>query len=256
MNKNSQKYRKSAELIGAICVGLLTAVPLVAVAQQQPQPQPNGKTNPCPKIFYEEPHNSQVAVPQGCPPNAYTKRTNPQGLSSNLNVPVTTPSPSQVQQGVGDEAPNGTSSQNYNSSQSSQSSSTMDGGNYSSSQQTQSSVIQTPSPQQQQPAVAMVMPTNGKVNVKLVNETNAPISYQAIGDTAPRTLQGKSSVMLQGLSIPATVTFHRRDHGLLMVKPQGSSQQGMLQLTLKETTDQGMDRSALRIEQDGAVYLK
>ena len=254
MKKNSQKYRKSAELIGAICVGLLTAVPLVAVAQQQPQPQPNGKTNPCPKIFYEEPHNSQVAVPQGCPPNAYTKRTNPQGLSSNLNVPAT-PSPSQIQQGVGDEAPNGTSSQNYNSSQSSQSSSTMDGGNYSSSQQTQSSVIQTPSPQQQQPAVAMVMPTDGKVSVKLVNETNAPISYQAIGDTAPRTLQGKSSVMLQGLHIPATVTFHRRDHGLLMVKPQGSSPQGMLQLTLKETTDQAMDRSALRIEQDGAVYL-
>ena len=26
--------------------------------------------NPCPKIYYEEPHNSQRPAPQGCPPNA------------------------------------------------------------------------------------------------------------------------------------------------------------------------------------------
>ncbi len=246
MNKNYQNFPKYARILGAICGGLLTAIPLAAVAQQQP----NGKTNPCPSIFYQEPHNSQVLVPKGCPANAYTRRMNPQGVSSSDTVPVTPPS--QTQQGVGGEAPNGSSSQIYNSSQSS----TMDSGeNYSSSQQTQSSVIQTPSPQQQQAAVAMVMPIDGRVSVRLVNETNAPISYQAVGDTAPRTLQGKSSVMLQGLHIPATVTFHRKDNGLLMVRPQGSSQQGKLQLTLKETTDQGMDRSALRIEQNGAVFL-
>lgn len=30
--------------------------------------------NPCPGIFYEEPHNNRVLVPQGCPPNAFTAK--------------------------------------------------------------------------------------------------------------------------------------------------------------------------------------
>jgi len=241
MNKNTQKFRKSAELLGAICGGLLIglpAIPQATIAQQQP----NEKTNPCPKIFYEEPHNSQVSVPQGCPPNDYTRR----------NLPVV-PQLDQKKQSFDGENSNGSRSQNYNSSQSSMTNSGDQ--NYSSSQQTQTSVIQTSSSPQQSAAVATVTPTNDKVNVKLVNQTNAPISYQAVGDTAPRTLQDKSSVMLQGLRVPATVTFHREDGGLLMATPQGFSQQGSLQLTLRKTTDLGMDRSALRIEQSGSVYL-
>ena len=256
MNKHSQKVRRSAELLGAICGGLLIglpAIPLAAIAQQQP----NGKTNPCPKIFYEEPHNSQVTVPQGCPPNDYT-RTNAQESqgsqesSSDHNPPVIPPS-DQKKQSFDGENSNGSTSQIYNSSQSSMTNSGDQ--NYSSTQQTQSSVTQTSSPQHQAAAVAIVTLTDGRVTVKLVNQTNAPISYQALGDTAPRTLQGKSSVTLQGLRIPATVTFHREDGGLLMVTPQGSSQQGSVQLTLRETTALGMDRSALRIEQNGSVYL-
>lgn len=268
MNKHSQKVRRSAELLGAICGGLLIglpAIPLAAIAQQQP----NGKTNPCPKIFYEEPHNSQVTVPQGCPPNDYTRTNAQESLgtqgsqesqgsqgsqesSSDHNLPVIPP-PDQNKQSFDGKSSNGNTSQIYNSSQSSMTNSGDQ--NYSSSQQTQSSVTQTSSPQHQAAAVAIVTPTDGRVTVKLVNQTNAPISYQAVGDTAPRTLQGKSNVTLQGLRIPATVTFHREDGGLLMVTPQGSSQQGSLQLTLRETTDLGMDRSALRIEQNGSVYL-
>jgi hypothetical protein len=247
MNKNSQNMRsRSAELLGAICGGLLIgfpAIPLVAIAQQQP----NGKTNPCPKIFYEEPHNSEVAAPQGCPPNDYT-RMNPQGSqesSSDHNSPK--------KQSFDGENSNGSTSRIYNSSQSSMTNS--GDKNDSSSQQTQSSVTQTSSPQHRAAAVAIVTPTNGRVSVKLVNQTNAPISYQAIGDTAPRILQGKSNVTLQGLHMPATVTFHREDGGLLMVTPQASFQQGSLQLTLQETTDLRMDRSALRIEENGLVYL-
>ncbi len=253
MNKNSQKLRRSGELLGAICGGLLIglpAIPLAAIAQQQP----NSKTNPCPKIFYEEPHNSQVAVPQGCPPNDYT-RMNAQGSqesSSDQNLPIIPPADQKKQSSSGQNS-HGSTSKIYNSSESSMTNSGDQ--NDSSSQQTQSSVTQTSSPQHQATSVAIVTSTNGRVSVKLVNQTNAPISYQAIGDTAPRTLQGKSNVTLQGLRIPATVTFHREDGGLLMVTPQSFSQQGSLQLTLQETTDLGMDRSALRIEQNGSVYL-
>jgi hypothetical protein len=61
--------------------------------------------------------------------------------------------------------------------------------------------------------------------------------------------------MLQGLSTPLTAYFLRQDKGLLMVTPQGSSQQGMLQLSFNETTDVKMDKSAMRIEQNGAVFF-
>jgi hypothetical protein len=88
-----------------------------------------------------------------------------------------------------------------------------------------------------------------------VNETNAPISYQVIGDTKPRTLAGKSQVLLQDLNVPATVTFHRQDGGLLTVTAQNPSAQGILRLRMRETTDFGMDRSALRIEHNGGVFL-
>ncbi|MHC5833019.1 MAG: hypothetical protein ACYT04_97810, partial [Nostoc sp.] len=59
------------------------------------------KINPCPKIFYEEPHNNQVVVPPGCPPNALTQRQAAQGV-----VPVpATPSQDQRKLGVGGETP-------------------------------------------------------------------------------------------------------------------------------------------------------
>lgn len=246
--KKSQSLRKQMKFFGILCGGLLfglPAIPIAARAQQQTTP----KINPCPSIFYAEPHNSQVGVPQGCPPNAYTRQQmKAQGQSSDSSVPNPSNS-NQMQPDTGGVVPSGNQSQ---SSKTRQSSTTIDSGDGTSIQQTQSSVIQT----QQQPSVAMVTPTDGRVTVKLVNRTNAPVSYQAIGDTAPRTLQGKSDVVLRGLRIPATVTFHRRDSGLLMVTPQsGSNQQGMLQLTLQETTDLGMDRSALRIERSGAVFL-
>lgn len=114
----------------------------------------------------------------------------------------------------------------------------------------------TPLPEQQQPPSATVTPTDGKVSVKLVNATGANITYQVIGDTNQRTLAGKSDVMLQDLPTPVTVTFKRQDGGLLQVTPQASSEQsGMLEVTLAETTDLGTDKSAMRINSTGGVYL-
>lgn len=261
MNKHQNNFRKSAKLLGTIFGGLiigLPAIPHAAIAQQS-----TPKVNPCPRIFYEEPHNNRVMVPQGCPPNAFTQNMGMQGQTPIRNNSSVNPTPEQTRMGVGGEMPDGTRRwQNYNyNSQSSmmrsrQGMSNSSGAvNNSTIQQSQTSVIQTPFPQQQQSAVAMVTPMSGKVGVRLVNQTAAPISYQVIGDTALRTLQGKSEVMLQGLSTPLTVTFYRQDKGLLMVTPQGSSQQGMLQLSFNETTDVKMDKSAMRIEQNGAVFF-
>jgi hypothetical protein len=89
----------------------------------------------------------------------------------------------------------------------------------------------------------------------LVNDTAANITYQVIGDTAPRSLQGKSDVTLQGLSAPVTVTFEREDGGQLTVTPQPSSEPGSLEVTFNEATDAAQGRSAMRIEPSGSVFL-
>jgi len=47
------------------------------------------------------------------------------------------------------------------------------------------SEIQAPLPEEQQAPSAM--PVNGKINIKLMNATNAVVTYQVIGDTNQRT---------------------------------------------------------------------
>ncbi|MBH8577909.1 hypothetical protein I8752_34105 [Nostocaceae cyanobacterium CENA369] len=102
---------------------------------------------------------------------------------------------------------------------------------------------------------ATIALTNGKVNIRLVNNTAANITYQVIGDTGSRSLQGKSNVTLQGLKAPVTVTFQRDDKGLLLVTPQPSSEPGVLEVTFKEATNVNADRSALRVDPNGSVFL-
>jgi hypothetical protein len=279
MNKSNKKLRKFAEIISVICGGLLISlpgIPQTVTAQQTTAQQTTPRVNPCPRIFYEEPHNNRVLVPQGCPPNAFTQKQGIQGQTSIRNVPAS-PSASQIQQDVGGEGSSSNSQssiiqsgQGTSTSSQSQSYSTSvqrsqdetnpanepTGGYTSGKLSNSESSTVTPSLREQgQTAIAMVMPINGKVTVRLVNQTGAQINYQAIGDTAPRSLQSKSDVTLQGLRTPTTVTFRRQDGGLLMVTAVGSSNQGVLELTLRETVDFAMDKTTVTIEQNGAAYL-
>ncbi|BBD59177.1 hypothetical protein NIES2109_19590 [Nostoc sp. HK-01] len=344
MNMTYQKLRKFTEVFSAVCGGLLISVPAIsqtAVAQQPtsvtPQ-QSTAKINPCPSIFYEEPHNSRVIVPQGCPPNALTQRLANQGL---LPTARTTTTSTPYQAGVGGETPqagasainpcprifyeepfnsrnvvpqgcppnafsqgqqpqgkisnqgvpvtpqsstSGTTtnqttvpSQGETSSQgvpvtpqSSTSGTTTNQTTVPSQGETSSQGVpvtpqsstsgtttnQTPSVSQQQTPSTTIALANGKVNVKLINDTGAKVTYQVIGDTEARSLEGKSNVMLQGISAPVTVTFQREDGGLLLVTPQASAEQpGMLEVTLNEATDLAQDTKAMRIQQNGSVFL-
>jgi hypothetical protein len=108
-------------------------------------------------------------------------------------------------------------------------------------------VVPPPIPQ----AVATVIPQDGKVNVRLVNQTGATITYQVIGNTKPRSLPGKSYINLQGLPTPVNITFRRQDGGLLQVTP--TPQPGMLDVSLEATTDLGTDKAAMSILPNGAV---
>ncbi|MFN6482760.1 MULTISPECIES: hypothetical protein [unclassified Nostoc] len=238
MNMKSQKFRKSAELFGALCGGLLISLPAIPqVVAQESTP----KINPCPRIFYEEPHNSQVVVPQGCPPNALTQRLAAQGL---LPVPAT-PSQEQIRLGVGGESPEPGVTQPRPAP-------------VAQTQQPSSSAVSTDQEQLLQPRQtpnATIALANGTVNVTLTNNTAANVTFQVIGDTAPRSLAGKSSVTLQGLKAPVTVTFEREDGGQLIVTPQASSEAGNLEVTFKEATNAAQGRSAMRIERNGSVFL-
>jgi hypothetical protein len=261
MNVTSQKFRKSIELIGAICGGLLMSIPAIpqaAVAQQL-----TSKVNPCPGIFYEEPYNNLAVMPQGCPPNALTQRLVAQGL-----LPPTQ-SGEQTGQGIGGETPGRTASSVLNPNPSifnqppynrSSGTSQPEGSTTPSPAPGEQSpspspgMTSTTQPQRQAPNATIAL-ANGRVSVKLVNNTAANVTYQVIGATPPRSLPGNSDVTLQGLIAPVTVTFQRDDRGFLTVTPQPSPQTGMLEVTFKETADVAQDRSAMRIESNGSVFL-
>lgn len=97
--------------------------------------------------------------------------------------------------------------------------------------------------------------TSRQVNVKLVNQTGAPINYEVIGETDQRSLPGQSSVLLQELKTPRTLTFRRQDGGLLRVNPLMSNTHGMLVVTFTTTTDLGTDKTAMTIQNNGNVFL-
>lgn len=114
--------------------------------------------------------------------------------------------------------------------------------------------ISPPLPEQLQSPSAIVVPVNGTVNVKLVNQTYTDVTYQVIGEVETRTLPGRSEVTLQTLKTPVNITFYRPDRGFLLVRPQ-SSEAGMLEVSLSETTDLGIDKTAMTIQENGSVFL-
>lgn len=114
---------------------------------------------------------------------------------------------------------------------------------------------ETPLPEQQTSPVARVMPVNGRVQIKLTNETGDPVTYQVIGDTRPRVISGESEVTLLDLEAPLTVTFQRPNGGLLRVQTRTNAEPGVLEVTLTETTNLGTDKNALMVEETGLVFL-
>jgi hypothetical protein len=106
------------------------------------------------------------------------------------------------------------------------------------------------------PAGTQIAPVNGTVTVKLVNKTNAAINYQAVGDTEFRTLAGAASITLQKLKTPITLSAYRQDRGFLnmMLKVIGNKTQA-LEITLDATTDFSADKTIIRIESTGLVFV-
>ncbi|MBE9178184.1 hypothetical protein IQ268_06245 [Oculatella sp. LEGE 06141] len=215
-------------LIGAACSSLVLGLPAVIqpAAAQTETPQAEAFRNPCPQIYYEEPFNTNTLVPAGCAPNS---------ISSQLGFDQTTV-PTGVILGNPDGTPNTaiggiTPAESYSPLQ-----------------------AQPPLPSVQGASIATVSPIAGAVNVRLVNTTNAAITYEVIGDTQPRMLMGGEETMLTNLSLPTTITAVRQDGGLLDLSPS-SFEQGMLEISLGENTSFDETQGVLQIQGDGQVFV-
>lgn len=230
MDKKYQKIRQQAGLLGAIG-GMLVGLPAIAVPRIEAE-LPLSQTNPNPSILNEPPYNRGSSTsPLNPSPGIFNEPPYNRRPGSSPSNPGAVPSsPATLEQ-------------------------VPSPGTLPSTPPAPGSVLQPPLPEQRQSPSAMVMPMNGKVSIRLVNKTGANITYQVIGDTNQRSLQGKSNVNLLDLSPPMTLTFKRNDGGLLMVSPQASSQRGMLEVTFTETTDLTTDRTTMTVQKTGAVFL-
>jgi len=115
--------------------------------------------------------------------------------------------------------------------------------------------VYPPPIEQLQPPSATITPVNGLVNVRLINATQARITFQVLGETSPRSLPGRSEVNLLSLKTPINLTFHRQDDGLLQASPLATASPGELEVVFRETTDLSIDRRAMNIQETGNVYL-
>lgn len=116
-------------------------------------------------------------------------------------------------------------------------------------------VPQAPLPEVRSEAVARITPQNGTVDVRLKNNTNAVVSYQAVGHTDRRYLQGGEEILLQNLPTPITITAVRQDDGLIQMMPMSADETGQLEVTLAEETMLDSNQGVLRIQEDGQVFV-
>lgn len=116
--------------------------------------------------------------------------------------------------------------------------------------------LQPPLPENRANPVTQVAVTNGRFDVRVTNKTNALVSYEVIGHTQRRFLQGGETVSLQNIPAPATITFVRQDNGYVEAIPLGDTETGVLNVSLDED-DRPLDDNAgvLRIQSDGQVFL-
>lgn len=227
MNNHNQLSRKNAGLLGAICGSLLIGIslsPLPGLAQINQNP------GTCPQAS-----GNRVLPGRDLTPNRIVQADAPTTRSTVLN-----PRPS-----IFNEPP-------YNRADTSAITPAV-----SPVLPTQMKPpMQPPLPAERSQPIARVMPMEGKVNVRLKNNTNALITYEAIGYTQRRALLGGEEIILRNLPTPVTITMVRKDDGFLEVIPVRTSEQNLLQVSLDEdATPLDKNQGVLRIQKDGQVFL-
>ena len=112
-----------------------------------------------------------------------------------------------------------------------------------------------PLPEESSNAIATVTPINGKVSIKLTNTTNTAITYEAIDYTERRTLAAKGEIVLKNLPAPVTLTLVRPDNGFIQIAATSATNSGLLEVSLSEGQTLNDQQSAIRIQQNGQVFV-
>ncbi|GAB4352460.1 MAG: hypothetical protein Fur0042_21000 [Cyanophyceae cyanobacterium] len=105
-----------------------------------------------------------------------------------------------------------------------------------------------------------VTPSEGKVPVRLINYTNAIVSFEVIGTTGNRLLGGtvdrpeQSTTRLEGLPLPLNLVVNRSDGRFVLVRPF-RNKDGGVDLILDYATELDEDVNYVNITPDGSVYL-
>ena len=214
MKKLSDFSQRSIRILGLALFGVAAGAAWSQRSLAQSEAQAQVQLNPCPGIYYEAPFNSRFMSPAGCPANA-ARQAEVGAMPSAANIVM-----------PGDDIP-------------------LSGSD---------TVNQPPLPEELSPPIAMVQPMDNAVVVSLVNETNAPINYEVLGDTEPRILSGGQTVTLRGLSLPSTITTFREDKGLVSIQAM-SEEAGMLKVMLGAQPTLSSDQGVLQIQEDGRVFL-
>jgi len=112
-----------------------------------------------------------------------------------------------------------------------------------------------------EPTMAMPL-SQDNISVQIENMTPDSITYQALGDTEPRTLEANASTTLEGLHVPATVTFsyigiaRDRSTGDGLTKASVSSKTAnTLHLVIQPTDNLDTEVSNLTVESNGNVFV-
>lgn len=112
-----------------------------------------------------------------------------------------------------------------------------------------------PLSQDRSDAIATVIPTSGTIDVKLTNQTNTLVTYEAISHTQRRFLSAGEEIVLRNLPTPVTITMVRQDNGFLEIMPVSTSEPGVLEVSLDEETSFDDNQGVLRIQGNGQVLL-
>ncbi|MEM9568359.1 MAG: hypothetical protein AAF974_08645 [Cyanobacteria bacterium P01_E01_bin.34] len=112
-----------------------------------------------------------------------------------------------------------------------------------------------PLPEQLQEPNAILTPLQSNLEIQLVNDTNAEVVYQLVGDTEVRTLAANASTVLRGLEQPTTLTFQRSDGGFVVADVAEQKDVGQLRLVLDETANLGDSSISLNVDPNGNVFL-
>mgnify|MGYP001804737779 FL=1 len=99
------------------------------------------------------------------------------------------------------------------------------------------------------------------VTVRLVNQTDEPVTYEALGDTQSRLLSSGDDVILRALNTPATLTFFYQDiqkdpqtgTGLLQTELSLNEATGVLDVTIRPTNSLDADVSNITVEPNGDI---